>query len=210
MVDIDSALDILDLHKRHFDEMVEYARRTAQPLPLDTRGWSQILVSALTGIDGPGRQKGADLIDGSDVKGASTWEAIDTPRFNGCIKAGTKAKHSDSVASLDRQPFLFFVLWDHTTQNVPRCRCWVVRTDRDKVFRSMARLWYDKRAKGEIVSSNFQLHPPRGLDTNVFRNTCGNLIYPLIFEAQYRNARYECTELNEDAIQNGRCQTISA
>ena len=58
-------------------------------MPVDLRGWSQIIVSVLTGIKGIARKKGADLEDGSDVKAANTWEAIDTPRFNGVIKAGT-------------------------------------------------------------------------------------------------------------------------
>ena len=47
------------------------------------------------------RKKGADLGDGSDVKGANTWKAIDTPRFNGVLKAGTKSSVSDKIDSLD-------------------------------------------------------------------------------------------------------------
>lgn len=80
---------------------------------MDTRGWSQIVVSVLTGINGIERKKGADLEDGSDVKGANTWEAIDTPRFNGVIKSGTHANYSDSMAYLDNTPFLFPGLMGH-------------------------------------------------------------------------------------------------
>ncbi|MYI47928.1 MAG: MamI family restriction endonuclease [Rhodospirillaceae bacterium] len=103
------------------------ARKTGHPVPTDTRGWSQIIVSVLTGIKGIDRKKGADLEDGSDVKGANTWEAIDTPRFNGVIKAGTKASYSDNVAYLDTTPFLFFLLWDISRRGSHRCRIWVVR-----------------------------------------------------------------------------------
>jgi len=142
---------------------------------MDTRGWSQIIVSTLIGVKGLARQKGADLADGSDVKGANTWKAIDTPRFNGVIKAGTKADVSDKLDSLDGMPHLYLVLWDETVRSTARCRIWVVRTQRDKLFRGMCASWYVKRASGEIRSNNFQLHPPRGRDTNIIRNTCGNL-----------------------------------
>ena len=103
------SLRLLDEHYDAFYSVVDVARETGHPVPMDTRGWSQIIVSVLTGIKGLERKKGADLVDGSDVKGASTWEAIDTPRFNGVIKAGTQAAYSDSIDSLDMMPFLFFV-----------------------------------------------------------------------------------------------------
>ena len=38
--------------------------------------------------------------------------AIDTPRFNGVIKAGTLASASGQLASLDGMPHLYLVLWD--------------------------------------------------------------------------------------------------
>lgn len=182
--DLAAAIRQLDSHFQAFQTAAGFARSTLHPVPVDTRGWSQILVSTLTGIPGKARQKGPDLADGSDVKGALTWEAIDTPRFNGVIKAGTNAEYSDRIESLDGMPNLYFVLWDQTIRDTYRCRVWVVRASEDAHFRAMCGAWYDKRSAGAIKSTNFQLHPPRGLDTNVFRNTCGNLCYPLFFSAE--------------------------
>jgi len=179
-----AVLKLLDLHYESFHDVEPYATATGHPVPTDTRGWSQILVSVLTGVKGLERKKGADLDDGSDVKGANTWEAIDTPRFNGVIKAGTKAASSGNMTSLDAMPHLYLVLWDDTSRGTARCRIWVVRPQTDPVFRAMCAAWYAKRQSGEIVSDNFQLHPPRGQDTNVIRNTCGNLTYPLYFCAE--------------------------
>ena len=75
-------------------------------------------------------------------------------------------------------------MWD-TTESTrhKRCRIWVVRTQHDTEFRRIASKWYRLRAEGHIKSNNFQLHPPRNLDHNIFRNNCGNLEYPLLFEA---------------------------
>jgi hypothetical protein len=121
---IKTALNLLDQHHDSFFGAVEIARETKHPVPVDSRGWSQILVSTLTGIKGLSRQKGADLEDGSDVKAANTWEAIDTPRFNGVIKAGTKSEVSGSVRYLDVTPYIFLVLWDQKSTGVRRCRTW--------------------------------------------------------------------------------------
>lgn len=114
----------------------------------------------MTGINGLDRRKGADLVDGSGVKGANTWEAIDKPRFNNVIKAGTKSATSGMIETLDRQPYLFLVLWDQTIDSDFRCRVWCVRTQYDVEFRKICEAWYGKRASGEIRSENFQLHPP--------------------------------------------------
>ena len=100
-------LELLDLHHDSFYAAVDLAKMTGHPVPCDTRGWSQMLVSVLTGLRGRGRKKGTDLVDGSDVKAANTWEAIDTPRFNGVIKAGTKAETSGKLESLNKIPYLF-------------------------------------------------------------------------------------------------------
>ncbi|MEO8556879.1 MAG: MamI family restriction endonuclease, partial [Actinomycetota bacterium] len=172
---VKEALDLLDHHFDAFGAAAPLAKKTGHPVPIDTRGWSQILVSILFGVKGLARKKGADLDDGSDVKGANTWEAIDTPRFNGVLKAGTHAHVSGKIESLDGMPYLFFVLWDHepTTGNA-RCRIWAVRAQKDSVFRKMCAQWYEQHAAGTIVSNNFQLHPPRGKNSNVIRNTCGN------------------------------------
>lgn len=121
------AIEMLDRHYEAFYSIADFARETRHPVPTDTRGWSQILVSLLTGINGLDRKKGADLIDGSDVKGANTWEAIDRPRFNNVVKAGTKAATSGTMASLDSQPYLFLVLWDKNLSGDSRCRIWCVR-----------------------------------------------------------------------------------
>ncbi len=202
------ALAILDLHYDSFYAVEPYATETGHPVPMDTRGWSQVLVSALCGIKGLERKKGADFADGSDVKGANTWEAIDTPRFNGVIKAGTKAVASDKIGSLDSMPHLYMVLWDKTERNTARCRIWVVRTQHDDLFRDMCASWYDMRARGDIRSTNFQLHPPRGKDTDIIRNTCGNLSYPLYFHAERPpQGTYTLLKFDPEARVSGSCAT---
>ena len=118
------------------------------------------------------------------MKWYNTWEAIDTPRFNNVIKAGTLATTSGQLASLDKMPHLYLVLWDETERDTARCRIWVVRPQSDPAFRSVCGEWYSKRSAGEVKSNNFQLHPPRGNDTDIIRNTCGNLSYPLYFSAE--------------------------
>jgi MamI restriction endonuclease len=199
-------LELLELHYASFHAVVKIATETEHPVPVDTRGWSQILVSVLTGLKGMARQKGADLVDGSDVKGANTWEAIDTPRFNGVIKAGTKAKYAGKLASLDDMPFLFFVMWDHRKPaEIPRCRIWCVRTQQDREFRAMCERWYNACLTGEIKSTNFQLHPPRGKDTDVFTNTYGNLKYPLFFSAERGTAGYTVTTYDPAILKSGNC-----
>jgi hypothetical protein len=203
---VTKALELLDIHYEAFFSAAHFATATKHPVPMDTRGWSQILVSVLCGINGVARQKGADLADGSDVKGANTWEAIDTPRFNGVIKAGTKAATSDRIDSLDFMPHLYFVLWDETVRQTARCRIWAVRPQYDAVFRAMCETWYAKRLSREIVSSNFQLHPPRGRDSNVFRNTCGNLSYPLYFCAERaRGETYRLVHFDDSVRNLGLC-----
>src|SRR5580704_14249863 len=153
-----SALVLLNLHHQSFYLAAPFAKDTGHPVPCDTRGWSQILVSLLTGLKGLGRKKGPDLIDGSDVKGANTWEAIDTPRFNGVIKAGTKAATAGKLKSLSKVPYLFFVLWDEAPlTGHPRCRIWCVRPQHDKLFRGICRKWYRQASSGNITSINFQL-----------------------------------------------------
>jgi hypothetical protein len=162
----------------------------------------------LTGIQGLARKKGADLSDGSDVKAANVWLAIDTPRFNGCVKSGRKSEKGD-LHCLDGMPYLFFVMWDTSpTTNTERCRVWVVRPGKDKAFREICTKWYQQRAQGIIRSDNFQLHPPRNLDSNTFRNRCGNLNYPLLFRADWRGSDYEVTVHDPDVLTNGRCTPV--
>ena len=204
---VKKVLELLELHYASFHSVIDIARETCHPVPVDTRGWSQILISVLTGSKGLERKKGADLADGSDVKGANTWEAIDTPRFNGVIKAGTKAECAGKLASLDNMPFLFFVMWDHRKPaELPRCRIWCVRTQQDKEFRAMCELWYKACETGAIKSWNFQLHPPRGKDNDIFTNTYGNLKYPLLFSAERGKSGYTVTTYNPTILKNGNCE----
>lgn len=200
------ALDLLDVHYDAFYSAATFADETKHPVPMDTRGWSQILVSVLSGLSGLARQKGADLEDGSDVKGANTWGAIDTPRFNGVIKAGTKAITANKIDSLDLMPHLYFVLWDETIRATSRCRIWTVQPRTDPKFRLMCETWYGQKVSGHIKSDNFQLHPPRGLDTNMFRNMCGNLNYPLYFCAERaKNEKYKLVSFNDATRIQGLC-----
>jgi MamI restriction endonuclease len=201
------SLALLDLHYESFYAVQPYAAKTGHPVPMDTRGWSQILVSTLCGVKGLERKKGADLTDGSDVKGANTWEAIDTPRFNGVIKAGTKAETAGKILSLESLPHLYFVLWDKTPRSTARCRVWAVRPRQDREFRAMCERWYELRNRGKITSNNFQLHPPRGLDSNVLRNTSGNLQYPLYFAAERAEGKtFEIVAFRAQVRETGLCQ----
>lgn len=202
-------IDFLNLHYTSFFDAKPYADKTQHPTPSDTRSWSQILASLLTGVSGLARAKGADLADGSDVKGANTWGAIDTPRFNGVIKSGTKSDKSGKMEFLDGMPYLYFVLWDNEPiNNRERCRVWVVNTKDDTVFRGICAKWYSQREEGIIKSDNFQLHPPRGKNSNVFRNTCGNLEYPLLYSAERVGSTYVQTHYDTSVLTNTFCKEI--
>lgn len=202
-------IEFLNLHRQAFLDAKPYGDETCHTTPSDTKSWSQILVSLVTGINGLERKKGADLADGSDVKAANTWDAIDTPRFNGVIKAGTKSLKAGKLEYLDDLPHLYFVLWDNEPESkAERCRIWVVRTKEDKVFRNMCLLWYNMRDDGVIISTNFQLHPPRGKNNDIFRNTCGNFIYPLLLNAVWNGKEYEIAHYDPAVILNGECKEI--
>jgi len=207
----EEALKILDEHYRAYVTSKPLADRTGHPVPSDTRAWSQILVSTLTGIPGVQRKKGPDLSDGSDVKAANVWSAIDTPRFNNRIPAGRISETSRepaNVSALDDNPYLFFVLWDETDdQQVPRCRIWCVRTPEGEVFRAVCSKWYNQFAAGE-VSNNFQLQPPRNQDHNILRNTCGNMRFPLLFCAVRKADRFELAHFDPDVLTSGQCQLV--
>ncbi len=204
------ALRLLESHYNAFCDVSDLAHETDHPTPSDTRAYSQILVSILTGVKGIKRRKGADLANGSDVKAASTWEAIDTPRFNNVIKAGTKSEAAGSMDYLDETPYLFLVLWDYTPEvENPRCRIWCVRTQEDDVFRSVCAKWYQQREDGIITSNNFQLHPPRNIDSNEIRNTCGNLEYPLLFAAERIDGGYRITHYDPEVLERGECVLLN-
>ncbi|MGD0902571.1 MAG: MamI family restriction endonuclease [Terracidiphilus sp.] len=207
---LQKALGFLNLQYQSFSLAAPFATATGHPVPCDSRGWSQILVSVLTGLKGLARKKGPDFSDGSDVKAANAWEAIDVPRFNGVVKAGTKAATAGKLQSLDKVPYLFLVLWDHApVTNRPRCRIWCVRPQSDKAFRTMCKKWYDQVANGEIKSNNFQLHPPIGKDSNVSTNKCGNLSYPLLMCAEYIDDGFVSVQYEPEVMKSGEC-SVSA
>ena len=163
-------------------------------------------------MPGRKRRKGTDLADGSDVKAANVWEAIDTPRFNGCAPAGRAtdaARKPNDVTALDDIPFLFFVLWDERgAEAVPRCRVWCVRPNADAEFRGLVGRWYEMRASGGIRSTNFQLHPPSNQDNNIIRNSLGNLDYPLFFQAEREGDGYRVVRIDETALTTRRCRRV--
>lgn len=197
-------IEILNCHIKSFYDADIYARQTGQRTPNDTANWSQIVASALTGTSGLKRKKGADLSDGSDVKGANVWNAIDTPRFNGVVPAGRVL--TDYTNSSKIYPKIFFVLWDYFSlkeMKNERCRIWCVRPKDDTKFLNVVDNWYKKES-----SNNFQLHPPRNKDNNIFRNECGNLSYPLVLNAIAHNKSYSIEYINIDKINNGLCETV--
>lgn len=206
------ALKVLDLHYDAFYKALEFAKKAQHPVPCDTKAWSQILVSILTGNYGRARKKGSDLSDGSDVKAANCWTAIDTPRFNGCIPSGRLSKKSQKpadVSALDDIPYIFFVLWDEKRpEKLPRCRIWVVRANSDLVFRGVCDKWYRLRKEGRIISTNFQLHPPRNLDADIIRNECGNMSFPLLFSANRRGEHFEMDQYNPSFMVKGECRPV--
>lgn len=109
------------------------------------------------------------------------------------------------MTALDGMPFLFFVLWDDDSEKHPRCRVWCVRPRQDNVFRDMCDKWYKQRANGQIKSTNFQLHPPRFRDDDIFRNKCGNLSYPLLFSAVRKDGGFKTITYNPSVLENGEC-----
>lgn len=201
-LNVERALECLKAHHLAFEVAHAFALETDQVTPEDSRGWSQVLISLLTGIKGPARKKKQDFIDNSDVKAANTWGAIDTPRFNGVIKAGTKSKLAGKMAYLNTMPYLYLVLWDiEPNSQRKRVRIWVVQPQKDPLFRKMCRKWYKELGKGN-VSTNFQLHPPRNSNSNLITNTFGRFEYPLLFSALWAEdeEEYELDHLDETAL----------
>lgn len=203
------AVKLLEEHLRAFMAARPHAQRTGHTVPSDTKSWSQILVSTITGIPGLSRKKGRDLSDGSDVKAANAWDAIDVPRFNGVLPAGRKARYSD-ISALNNMPFLYFVLWDWAKGGAgsERCRIWVVRPQTDKVFRTVAGKWYAAKRRGKIKSDNFQLHPPIHEEENIVTNECGDLKLPLLFRADWVGNAYKLTSFDSAARTSGKCSLV--
>ena len=74
----------------------------------------------------------------------------------------------------------------------------------------MAERWYNDKALGIIRSNNFQLHPPRNQDSNVIRNSYGNLEYPLLFSATHQPDTGYRIDVLADSIESlGPCTPIS-
>lgn len=189
-------------HRRAFLRAKRFADKTGHTTPSDTKSWSQILASLLLNVRGIERKKGADLADGSDVKAANSWDAIDVPRFNGVVKDG-RVLTSAKADGLKKMPNLIFVLWDETSiGRYDRCRVWIVRTAIDEVFRNVAQKWY----KGNKKSSNFQLHSPIGREDNVVTNKCGNLALPLLLDARFLNGKWHLKAYNSAVLKTGLCR----
>lgn len=79
---------------------------------------------------------------------------------------------------------------------------------KNKVFRDICSLWYANRRTGKISSNNFQLHPPRNLNSNLIRNTCGNFEMPLLFEARRIDNSFSCVYYDPSVILKGQCKRI--
>ena len=218
---LDDVVDLLNIHHDAYQKVKPYADSTGHPVPTDTAAWSQIIVSRLTGVGGLKREKGADLDDGSDVKGANTWGAIDKPRFNGIVSAGRVSKKSklpNDVSSLDGRPHTYLVLWDENAKKRARFRIWAVRSAEDPLFRGVCGKWYAeqaakktrKEAAGETYRpGNFQLHPDIGGDSDVIRNTCGALEYPLLLSAVMGGGGFEVTDYEPNVLTIGLCKAAS-
>lgn len=205
-------VDILNEHRRSFLAAKLFADKSGHTVPCDTKSWSQILATYLSGIPGLNRKKGSDLEDGSDVKAANAWDAIDKPRFNGVLSAGRVGTDYGDISSLDSMPYLIFVLWDWVDGTVgkERCRAWAVRTKVDRVFRDVAQKWYELRGAGEIRSANFQLHPPIHRNEDVVTNECGNMQLPLLFMATWRDRSYVIDTFDINVLRNGSCKLTGA
>ncbi|MXW90393.1 MAG: MamI family restriction endonuclease [Rhodospirillaceae bacterium] len=76
---------------------------------------------------------------------------------------------------------------------------------KDLEFRKMCQRWYLARANGTIVSTNFQLHPPRRKDTNIIRNSYGILSYPLLLCAENRGSGYSIVTFDTSVMTLGEC-----
>ena len=59
-----------------------------------------------------------------------------------------------------------------------------------------------------IVSNNFQLHPPRNNDANLFTNKCGNLLYPLLLSAERSKSGFLILTYDTKVLANGVCSSL--
>lgn len=87
-----------------------------------------------------------------------------------------------------------------------RTRIWTVRPQYDRLFRRVAEEWYLQHANGIIKSNNFQLHPPVNMNNDLFTNRCGDLVYPLLFMAEWNGRTYDILYDYPDVLDNGECK----
>lgn len=165
-----------------YRQLTGWQKVTGQSAQLDSGYLAQHLVSLISGVPGRGpgsRGKGDDLVDGSEIKAASTIGAVDTPRWNHS-SLGT----GDNVAKYLKHPYIYFALFDTAERGKEaplRIRVWRVAPARDEPFRNVVRRWKRGRTKG-----NFQLQPPRWQEGSLVTNEGGNLILPIVFQAVQR------------------------
>jgi hypothetical protein len=184
-----------------YRELVKWKSVTEQSAQVDSGYLGQHLVTIITGIPGRGeggRGKGLDLIDGSEVKVASTFGGIDVPRWNNNISGSKKKNYLAS-------PNIYFVLFDTLNRYEPfpvRVRIWRVRAKLDKIFQGVVNNWAKKKTSG-----NFQLHPPCWKDSNIITNESGNIIAPLMFEAvQLEIGEVDFVQVNKFSLNTRYCK----
>lgn len=102
---------------------------------------------------------------------------------------------------------LISVLWDvNPDNNRERARIWAIRPQYDDLFRAVAEEWYLQRANRQIISNNFQLHPPVNKNDDVFTNRCGDLAYPLLFMAEWNGREYDILSYSPEVLVDGECK----
>ncbi|MHC1738812.1 MAG: MamI family restriction endonuclease [Ignavibacteriaceae bacterium] len=184
---------------RELDKWKSFTKQSAQ---VDSGYLGQHLISILTNVPGRGeggRGKGLDLIDGSEVKVASTFGGVDVPRWNNLIIG--KAKKKKYLAF----PNIYLVLFDtlNKEEKFPvRIRVWRIRAQDDKIFQTVVNKWFRKRTSG-----NFQIHPPCWKDNNIVTNESGNISAPLMFEAvQLKIGEIDFVQVNKFTLNTRYCK----
>lgn len=153
---------------------------TAQSSMIDTGYIAQHLVSLQTQIAGHGmRGKGADLCDGSEVKGANFLDSLDkfgatAPRWN--FTAVTK----DIMQKFLEYTAIYLLSIDYSPENNFRIRIWKVNIKEHTILRERYIEWMDKLGNLKFKDTakkpgvNFQLFPPNsGTNQNYARHGNG-------------------------------------